>query len=195
MIAGLAVGAIAGLLVLITLEGVQALLWGSYAEFALGLPRGDLKLGQMATVYLTFGAPVAVVLGIAIGFPLWKRADRKLMRSRYDAAHQGALVGGAIAIISLALLIASGTKTYLDADSGYSSYSYGILLIDDGLPTAAGWMFQLINVVKFLVAGAGGGLAAREVAHSFMTRAARPEDMLPFLDRAKREPPAPGDEI
>jgi hypothetical protein len=54
-----------------------------------------------------------------------------------------------------------------------------------------------VSLNQWIAVAIAQKIAAVETASNFVRRAgkARPEDMLPFLDKAKKEPPPIGDEI
>jgi hypothetical protein len=113
---------------------------------------------------LFFGLPLTLLLSIAIGLPVWKHAESRPLRSRRDALKIGAAVGASMGVFFLVLNLIIGLQTYLDPNSSSEDWTYGYQVTRDGLPTVLGWLFELLNLLYFALAGAVGGLAARWTA-------------------------------
>ena len=169
MLLGLAAAAVAGLCSYVVLELGVTVLRLVVATVAFGHEWKEPQVFSTATFYLFFGLPVALILSVAIGFPVWKQADSRPLRSPRDASKIGAVVGAGIGILFVLLDFLSGLRTYFGPGS-FDSYTYGYRVTRDGLPTLLGWLFQVLSVLYFTIAGAIGGLAARWVAHSRAVR-------------------------
>lgn len=163
MIAGLAAAAMAGLVSFIVLTLSVDLLRFGVASAFFGHEWRDPQVFSRAAFYLFFGCPLALLFSFAIGLPVWKHAESKPLRSRGDALRIGAAVGAAIGFLLLLANFVSGLLTYLNPNASYDGWTYGYQVTRDGLPTLIGWLFELLNVVYFSLAGAVGGLVARWV--------------------------------
>lgn len=164
MLSGLASAALAGLLAYISLQIGAISLEAGAAAIAYGHEWESPPILELASLYLIFGLPISLIMSLAIGLPLWKRAESRPLRTRRDALRLGALVGGLIGVAFLLLNILLGLQTYLSDSSSYDSWSHGYQTIHDGLPTPIGWVFEILNLLYFALAGAVGGLVARWVA-------------------------------
>jgi len=163
MLFGLTAAAVAGLVSFVVLAlGEEELI--AAAAYAFGHERGDSQILSTAAFYLFFGLPIAVALSIAVGLPVWKRAEARPLRSARNALLLGAAVGALIGLILAALNIALGLETYLNENYEYNSWTYGYQVTRDGLPTLLGWLFEILTLLYFAIAGAVGGLVARWVA-------------------------------
>ena len=163
MVLGLCAAAIAGLaafFVIITLEAyaeVAVAVFGFHREW----PPEASDPFAILPFYLIFGLPLALLLCLLVGLPIWKFAESRPLRSRGDAIRLGAIAGAAIGLVFLSLNVLSGLHTFLDDSSSYDEWNWGYQIIKDGMPTPLGWLQQLSNVLNFAVAGICGGLAAR----------------------------------
>jgi hypothetical protein len=164
MVIGLAAGTAAGLASYVFLEVGGTLLQTVLATSVLGLEWEAIEVGDMVTTYLVYGLPLALVLGLAIGLPVWKRTESRGLRSRRDAMTTGATVGAIIGLLLLLTSFLGGLQTYLDDSFTFDSWRYGYQVTRDGLPTPLGWLLNLLQLLYFAAAGAIGGLTARAVA-------------------------------
>lgn len=171
MLLGLAAAALSGLVSYVVLElGVMVLRLFA-ATIVFGYAWENLPVISMAAFYLFFGLPIALFLSVAIGLPVWKRAESRPLRSRRDALKIGAAVGAGIGLLFAALGFLSGLQTYLDPHASFDSHTFGYQVTRDGLPTLLGWVFEALTMLYFTLAGAIGGLVARWVVLSrFVSR-------------------------
>ena len=164
MTAGLVCGSLVGLSFYISLEAGSDLLTQFVAHKFFGFEWRDLHYFETIWFFVLFGAPIAVVMGLLVGLPVWKVAEDRPLRSRRSALIYGSIAGGCIGLIFLFLGLAIGLHTYLDERSSYNSWSYGYQVTRDGLPTAVGWLIQFKTLLFYCASGAIGGFAARTVA-------------------------------
>ena len=164
MVGGLICGSLVGLLCYLLLEAGSDLLTQWIAHQFFGFELRDLHIFETIWFFALFGAPIAIVMGLLIGLPVWKRAEDKPLRSMRSALIYGSIAGVSIGLIFLLLGLAFGLHTFLDDRSSYNSWSYGYQVTKDGLPTALGWLVQLKSLLFYCGAGAAGGLVARFVA-------------------------------
>jgi hypothetical protein len=161
MLFALAVAAAVGLAVYIPL-GVFGLLEDGVATLAFNTEWYDNPLDpRIWLLPAFFGYPISLIFSVAVGLPIWKFAESKPLRSNRHAVMLGALVGFAIGLFLLLLNLLVGLDMYLDDNSGFSSKRFGRWVIHDGLPTLFGWIFQVLQVLYFTIAGVAGGVAAR----------------------------------
>jgi ubiquinone biosynthesis monooxygenase Coq7 len=152
---GLTAAAVAGLIAYIAiLLGSQAVMF-TVAEFAFGSRVANPAFFSRAVLYLIFGLPIALILSRAVGYPIWKRAEARTLRSRRNALAVGAMTGAAIGLLLLAFNI------LLFVVFG-SAYSTGVK--EDWQRTLFELLFEFYNILCFTAAGAIAGLAARCVA-------------------------------
>ena len=159
---GLAVAAVAGLVSYIVLSLGSEVLQGAVVTFAFGRKWQSPPLG-IVILYLSFGLPIALVLSLTVGFPIWKRAEARSDRSRRSALIMGATTAAVIGLLLTFLNLLAGLPYYL-TDSTYNEYFHGYQVSKDGLPTLLGWFFVLLNFIYLAVAGSIGGLTARCIA-------------------------------
>ncbi len=92
-------------------------------------------------------------------------AESRPLRSSRDAVALRAIVGATIGDCSfLTLKLIMGLAVYLNPNSSSGSWRWGYQVTKDGLPTLFGWLFELLNLLYFTLAGLAGGLAARWAA-------------------------------
>lgn len=120
----------------------------------------DTRFFNVALVYMIFGTPIALFLGLAVGFPIWKFAEARRLRSRRSALILGASTGAVISLLLSLLPLVFG----LLSQSNYNEWQGGHQIIRDGLPTLRGWFYMLVYVVQLAAAGSIGGLTAHWVA-------------------------------
>lgn len=161
MMLGLVFGSLVGLLSYISLEAGSDLLAQLIAYQFFGFEWRDLHIAETIWFFALFGAPVAIVMGLVVGLPVWMVAESRPLRSRRSALIYGSIAGAMIGVIFLLLGLAVGLQTFLDDKSSYNSWSYGYQVTSDGLPTAVGWLIQLKTILFYCAAGAVGGFAAR----------------------------------
>ena len=82
----------------------------------------------------------------------------------------GLILGFALA----AYIFIYGLQTMADSNASFDSWTYGYQMMADGMPTALGWGFQLLDVALTGVTGALAGLTAWTVAAT-MNRQWNPE--------------------
>ena len=164
MMLGLVCGSLVGVLSYIALEAGSDLLTQLIAHQFFGFEWRDTHFFETIWFFALFGAPVALVMGLLVGLPVWKVAEDRPLRSKQSALVYGSIAGAVIGLILLLLGLAVGLQTFLDDRSSYNSWSYGYQVTKDGLPTALGWLIQLKTLLFYCAAGALGGFAARFVA-------------------------------
>jgi hypothetical protein len=164
MIVGLIFGSLVGLVCYVSLEVSSAFLTQLIVHRFSEFDWRDLQIYETILFFLLFGAPIAVFSGLLVGFPVWRMAEDRILRSNRSALIYGSLTGGCIGLMFLVLELAIGLNTFLDDRSSYDSWSYGYQLTRDGMPTALGWLAELKTLVFFFAAGAVGGFVARTVA-------------------------------
>jgi hypothetical protein len=164
MLMGLVCGSLVGLLCYISLEAVTDWLTQLIAREFFGFESRDLHIFETIWIFALFGAPVAIIMGLLVGLPVWKVAEGRPLHSKRSALIYGAIAGAFIGLIFLLLGLAIGVSTFLDDRSSYNSWSYGYQVTRDGLPTALGWLIQIKTLLFYCAAGAIGGFVARFVA-------------------------------
>jgi hypothetical protein len=164
MLLGLAAASVVGLASYVFLLFGADLLQAAVAAVISGHEWEATNVSELAAIYLVFGWPVALILSLAVGYPVWKRADSRPFRSARAALSFGAVVGALIGLGFTILTLVVGLRTYLDHGTSFDSWSYGYQVTRDGLPTLIGWAFELLNILYLAAAGAIGGLTARRVA-------------------------------
>lgn len=164
MIVGLVCGSLVGLICYISLEASSDLLTQMIAYKFFGYEWRDMHVFETIWFVALFGAPLAVIMGLLIGLPVWNVAENQPLRSKRSSLIYGSIAGACIGLIFMILGLAIGLGTFLDQRSSYNSWSYGYQVTIDGLPTALGWLIQVKTLLFYSLAGAAGGLAARAVA-------------------------------
>ncbi|MBL4896848.1 MAG: hypothetical protein JKY75_08305 [Erythrobacter sp.] len=164
MTLGLVFGSLVGLLSYLALEAGSDLLIQLIAHQFFGFEWSDLHFFETIWFLALFGAPIAIVMGLLVGLPVWQVAEARPLRSWRSASAYGSIAGAVIGLIFLLLGLAIGLQTFLDDRSSYNSWSYGYQVTRDGLPTALGWLIQLKTLLFYCAAGAIGGIAARFLA-------------------------------
>ncbi len=164
MLLGLTAAAAAGLAALIGITFASNLLQLAVATLVSNEEWRTPPVFQGVLLYAVLGFPLSLIFSVAIGLPVWKRAESRPLRSSGDAIALGANVGATIGLLLLTFSLVMGLRTYFDDNSSYNSWSWGYQVTKDGLPTLFGWLFKLLDVLYFILAGAAGGLAARWTA-------------------------------
>ena len=164
MLLGLTAAAIAGLAAFIGLTLASDLLQPGVATLISGQALRTPPVLRPVLLYAVFGFPLALILSVAVGLPVWEHAKSRLLRSRRDAVRLDAGVGTAIGLLSMTFILTIGLMVYIDPNSSSQSWSWGFQVTNDGLPTLFGWLFELLNLLYFALAGAAGGVAARWTA-------------------------------
>lgn len=163
---------------LTTLFDVAPIVLGAVGERIMGVqnltPLDPVQLRNIVSLYAFFGLPIAVAFVPLVGYPIWKRAERRGRTSLRDAFWAGALVGLLLGFALSAYIFIYGLQTMADPGASFDSWTYGYQTMDDGMPTILGWSFQLLDVVFTGVTGAVAGLTAWTVAAT-MTRQRNPE--------------------
>jgi hypothetical protein len=118
------------------------------------------QLTSFAWLYLAIGLPIALCVCLAFGWPLWLMLDRQGVRGQGAAIRTGAVFGLVLGLIANGVPLLYGAEVALDENASYESYSYGLQLIEDGLPTPLGWLFTAIDVAITAGIGAVAGLTA-----------------------------------
>ncbi len=161
MLLGLAAAAAVGLAVYIGITLLSHLLELGVASLVFGEKWTTPPILQIVLLYLILGLPLSFALSVAIGLPIWRRAESRTLRSGRHAAKLGAMAGAIIGLLVVAFGFLMGLLTYLDANASFSKWIWGYQVREDGLPTLVGWAFEIVNVACFTLAGSAGGLAAR----------------------------------
>jgi len=112
-------------------------------------------------VSFVFGFPMALGASVAVGFPIWRFSDSKANRTPRHAAVLGALVG---ALLGFMYSFAVGMAVYLSENTSYDEFRLGFQVVDDGIPTLVGVIYEIVNILFFAAAGVVAGLFARLVA-------------------------------
>ena len=154
MLTGLVVAAVAGSLVQTALLLGSILAQQAVAALAFGHRWQLADLAVLGALHGAFGLPLALVLCATVGLPLWKCAERRAIRSSGAAFRLGALAGTIIGLLLAAFALANGLAVRLDENFTYNTYTYGYPLARDGLPTALGWLYELLALLRFGLAGA-----------------------------------------
>lgn len=156
----LSIAAVAGVIIEGALmQAVEALL-GLIATGRIGsMPPADV-----VPIYLMVGSIIAVPLCLLVGLPLLARAERTGRRTCADAIRVGASAGLVIGLVLTTVQVAVGVETWLDDSSSFSSASYGVLLVSDGMPTATGWLMEALDVAGYCLAGGCAGIVAYAIA-------------------------------
>ena len=122
------------------------------------------RVAAWAWIYLIFGFPVALVCCLLFGSLALDKAERKGRTGYRDAALLGARTGLIFAAIVTGLVLWNGITTVLDDHRSFNSWSFGGQVINDGMPTLLGWLYQSLDIAVTVVVGAIAGLAARAAA-------------------------------
>lgn len=133
-------------------------------------PLDPVQLQNIVTLYAFFGLPVAVVFVPLVGYPIWKRAERRGQTNLRNALWAGAFVGLLLGFALAAYIFIYGLQTMANPNASFDSWTYGYQMMADGMPTALGWGFQLVDVVFTGVTGALAGLTAWTVAATMNRR-------------------------
>jgi hypothetical protein len=126
------------------------------------LPSADIVL-PMAMVLAAYGLPVAGVVCLLIGLPIWWLAMRRGWTTSAHALRLGAIVGLAIGLLLLANQLRDGIAIARNPDAQYDRYALGIQMIDDGLPTVAGWVREVFDLGLLAAVGAAVALTAHRL--------------------------------
>lgn len=121
---------------------------------------GSSLLG-VGVVSFVFGFPMALGASVAVGFPIWRFSDSKANRTPRHAAVLGALVG---ALLGFMYSFAVGMAVYLSENTSYDEFRLGFQVVDDGIPTLVGVIYEIVNILFFAAAGVVAGLFAHLVA-------------------------------
>jgi hypothetical protein len=122
---------------------------------------GWYRAGEVILVLGLFGIPLALILGILVGFPAVKLANQLGRNSYIDALMFGAVTGLLIGAVILAYDLFQGLGDYLD-DTGHGSYGDGHgNLMDNGMPTARGWLYWFGYFIQLAIVGALAGATVR----------------------------------
>ncbi|GAA0868569.1 hypothetical protein GCM10009116_05920 [Brevundimonas basaltis] len=134
--------------------------------FGAEIPTGidPVQLRNIITLYAAFGLPIAVPFVLIAGYPVWKRSESRGRTHKRDAIWLGAIVGLLLGLAFAAYIFVYGLQTMADPNSSFNSWSYGYQMTADGMPTALGWAFQLLDIVLTAITGAAAGLTAWTVA-------------------------------
>ena len=103
-----------------------------------------------------FGIPIALLLSLLVGFPLWKLAERRGFHLPKHGLLWGAMAGAIISLVLTGYTVLSGLPTYFDPNAGYDYADGTGLIVRDGLLTVRGW---LLEGRRLLVMSAVGALA------------------------------------
>lgn len=122
------------------------------------------RVAAWAWIYLIFGFPVAFICCLLFGSLALNKAEHDGRTSYRDAALLGARTGLIFAAIVTGLVLLNGITTVLDDHRSFNSWSFGGQVINDGMPTLLGWLYQSFDIVVTVVVGAIAGLAARTAA-------------------------------
>ena len=150
---GLAAAAVMGVISYMVLELGTAVVGTTLVD---GGELNSLSVFNAALAFMIFGVPIALVLSLAVGLPIWKFAEARRLRSRRSALILGASTG---AVIYLLLIFLPQLYELLAYKSNHNSWQ----AIPGALP---GWFYALLYVMKLAVAGCIGGLTAHWVAFS-----------------------------
>lgn len=128
----------------------------------------DIHPQAMRTwVYLSaiIGLPIAIIVTIVIGFPLWKiseeSGDLSFSRAIYVGAVAGTIVGAAPLLLGQLLATYSG----LFEDGSYSrTWMYGYKLSVNGRLSPLGWALAIKDVLYTILLGMVCGGVCRWVA-------------------------------
>jgi len=132
------------------------------AEIPTGIDRVQLR--SIVTLYAAFGLPIAVLFVLIAGYPVWKRSESRGRTHKRDAIWLGATVGLLLGLAFAAYIFVYSLQTMADLNSSVNSWSYGYQMTADGMPTALGWTFQLLDIALTAITGAAAGLTAWRVA-------------------------------
>jgi hypothetical protein len=137
-------------------------IWWPFLEAQLrrGEYEGDAPpLGQalgLTYVYALFGLPVAVLFCVLVGWPLFRGAERRNVRSVLSAVNTGAIVGGVTALAATLFSEISG-RVMASRGSTFNSWSYGSQIVKDNVLTAHGWVMQVYDIVGTIMIGSAVG--------------------------------------
>jgi hypothetical protein len=123
----------------------------------------ELPIDQLAGftwMYVIVGLPVALVLCLALGWPLWIALERRGVRGARNAALTGAAFGLSLALVVQGVGLFYGAQIALDENASSETSIYGYRIIRDGLPTALGWVFNALDTLVTASIGAVAGLTA-----------------------------------
>jgi len=118
------------------------------------------QIFTLLVLYAAYGIPIALLACFILGFPIWKYAEARGLRTPRDATKVGAVVGLLIGLINIVIGFIVGLQTALDDNSSYNSYSWGHQIIDDGLPTLLGWVLEVGKLLVTVMFGCIAGRAA-----------------------------------
>lgn len=159
---------------LTTLFDVAPIVLGAVGERIMGVqdltPLDPVQLRNIVSLYAFFGLPIAVVFVPLVGYPIWKRTERRGQTNLRDAFWAGALVGLLLGFAIAGYIFVYGLQTMANPNASFDSWTYGHQTMDDGMPTILGWSFQLLDVVFTGVTGAVAGLTAWTVAATMNPR-------------------------
>lgn len=123
------------------------------------------QMVHLLEVVTIVGLPLALIVCVAVGYPVWRVASARGLARRRDAIIIGALVG---AVVCLLLTAASHIATYTighiysvgGRPSTLNEWSNGVQVVKNNLPTWAAILDDLYRTLFFAAAGAVSGLAA-----------------------------------
>ena len=115
-------------------------------------------------LYALFGIPLAVIACLVVGFPAWRFAEKRGLKTRAEAIKVGGVVGLIVGSAGIVLGVLAALPTALSDSSTYNEWSWGQQTVSDGLPTLLGWGYQAIRLLITAGVGCLAGLAAWAVA-------------------------------
>lgn len=122
-------------------------------------------------LYSVIGIPIACVVSILVGLPVWIFLEGKGFKTQVHAMKAGAFTAFIIGFIDLVLRFLNGLRISHDDSSYHGAFKWGFRTLDDGMLTLFGWFFETLDLSLNIIIGVIAGIFAFKVATYFKNKA------------------------
>ena len=109
-------------------------------------------------VYAVVGLPVAMAISFTLGGRALDHAVGTGQTRLVDAARAGAWIGASVGVVSLTFTFLMGVNYQLDNNSSFNSYTHGVQIVSDGMPTVLGWGIEFGGFIVTICIGAAAAM-------------------------------------